>query len=66
MLPGASGPELAKKLRAERPALRVIYITGWHEHSALADVPDGALLLRKPFDLSELARTVASALGSDL
>jgi CheY-like chemotaxis protein len=61
-LPGASGTELAAKLRAEQPALRVIYITGWHDHIALGDVPDG-LLLRKPFDLAELTWVVASALG---
>lgn len=63
-LPGASGTELATELRAQQPALRVIYMTGWQEHIALADVPDG-LLLSKPFDLAELARVVADALGKD-
>ncbi len=53
-LPGASGTELATELRATQPALRVIYMTGWQEHNALADVPDG-LLLSKPFDLAGVA-----------
>ena len=63
-LPGPSGTELATELCAAQPALRVIYMTGWQEHIALADVPDG-LLLSKPFDLAELAQVVAGALGKD-
>jgi CheY-like chemotaxis protein len=63
-LPGASGTELATALRAAQPALRVIYMTGWQEHNALVDVPDG-LLLSKPFDLAELERAVAGALGKN-
>ena len=63
-LPGPSGTELATTLCAERPALRVIYMTGWQEHTALADVPDG-VLLSKPFNLAELARVVANALAND-
>jgi two-component system, cell cycle sensor histidine kinase and response regulator CckA len=65
VLPGATGIKLATKLVAERPALRVMYITGWQEHSALADIPDGVPLLKKPFDLSELALAVARALGTN-
>ena len=42
-LPRATGTELATELRAAQPALRVIYMTGWQEHNALADVPDGLL-----------------------
>jgi CheY-like chemotaxis protein len=64
VLPGATGAELAATLRAAQPALKVIYMTGWREHIELADVPD-ATVLSKPFQIKELARVVASALGSD-
>ena len=64
-LPGASGTELAAELRAEHPELPVIYMTGWQEHGALTDVPDG-MLLSKPFELSALKRAVASALGKHI
>ena len=64
VLPGMSGTELAASLCVAQPALRVIYITGWEEHAALADVPDGGLL-RKPFGLAELTSAVANALGRD-
>ena len=60
-LPGASGTELATELRTEQPDLQVIYMTGWQEHLALADIPEGALL-SKPFNLAELTRVVAGAL----
>jgi CheY-like chemotaxis protein len=64
LLPGASGRELATTLRGTHPALRVIYITGWRENTALDGIPD-AMILSKPFELKELARVVASALGRD-
>ena len=60
-LPGASGTDLAAELRAEQPDLRVIYMTGWQEHLALADIPEG-VLLGKPFSLAELTRVVAGVL----
>ena len=60
-LPDGCGTDLATRLRAEQPDLRVIYMTGWQEHLALADIPEGALL-SKPFNLAELTRVVAGAL----
>ena len=64
LLPGASGRELAMQLRPMHPALKVIYMTGWREHASLDGIPD-AVVLSKPFQLKELARVVASALGRD-
>jgi CheY-like chemotaxis protein len=63
-LPGASGTELATTLRSEQSAMRVIFMTGWQEHPALGDIT-GGVLLSKPFNLAELARVVAGALGQD-
>ena len=64
VLPGASGKELATTLGDAQPGLKVIYMTGWREHVELIDVPD-ALVLSKPFQMKELARVVASALGRE-
>jgi CheY-like chemotaxis protein len=64
VLPGKSGTALATTLHDAHPALTVIYMTGWREHTALDGVPD-AMVLSKPFELKELARLVASALSSD-
>ena len=60
-LPDGRGTDLAARLRAEQPDLRVIYMTGWQEHLALADIPEG-VLLGKPFSLAELTRVVAGVL----
>ena len=63
-LPGESGAELAAALRGSHPALMVIYLTGWRDHAALDHVPE-TMILGKPFELKELARVVAAALGCD-
>jgi DNA-binding NtrC family response regulator len=63
VLPGASGIDLAAVLLARQPRLGVIYMTGWEEHSALAAIPDGVPVLKKPFDLWELAQAVTTVLG---
>ncbi len=63
-LPGASGMELASTLGGTHPDMRVIYMTGWRDHASLDNVPD-AMILSKPFQLKELERIVASALGRD-
>ena len=64
VLPGGTGLELAAKLRTGRPALPVVYVTGWIDHSALEDVGGGTVLF-KPFALPDLVRAVASALGAE-
>jgi CheY-like chemotaxis protein len=58
-MPGASGPELAERLRAERPDLPVVFLTG---HAGAADLGD-APVLRKPFSGQDLARETARALA---
>ncbi len=47
---GATGPELAARLRAERPALPVLYITGQSSQTGLI----GEHVLRKPFSGAQL------------
>lgn len=64
VMPGMSGTELAARLRARRPDLRVLYITGYtadrdvHEELRLAEHE----VLAKPFTPDELRRRVAEAL----
>ncbi|HET7442094.1 MAG TPA: PAS domain S-box protein [Terriglobales bacterium] len=61
-LPGMSGREVARQLCALRPELRVLYITGYdHTHSTEGQ---DALLFRKPFTGSALARRVRSVLDT--
>jgi signal transduction histidine kinase/CheY-like chemotaxis protein len=57
---GASGPELAKSLRQERPALPVVYMSG-HPRGH-DDVPVDGPLIEKPFTPDELVAAVADVL----
>lgn len=64
-LPGAKGSEVLTRLRARRPELPVLFMSGRTgaesgEHLALGDGPTG--WLRKPFDLDEVYREVARLL----
>jgi two-component system cell cycle sensor histidine kinase/response regulator CckA len=65
VMPGMRGQELAARLSQQRSDLRVLYMSGYSEHSAA----DGALsdrrvrLLTKPFSRSVLLRTVRELLN---
>lgn len=61
MMPGLSGPALAERLRARRPDLPVLFITGFAEDAVrahLAEVAGGWELLRKPFESAQLVARV--------
>ena len=50
VMPGLRGPDLANRLRVMRPALRVVYMSGFRDTEPLADVERGeAVFLEKPF-----------------
>jgi CheY-like chemotaxis protein len=55
-LPGLNGRSLADAARAERPDMKVLFMTGYAD-SALLDnaLPEGFGLITKPFDLDDLA-----------
>jgi two-component system, cell cycle sensor histidine kinase and response regulator CckA len=62
-LPGISGPELARRLAAQRPGLRLLFMTGYtDERLGEEAVFVGGLLLRKPFTQATLARRVREVL----
>jgi two-component system, cell cycle sensor histidine kinase and response regulator CckA len=66
MMPGASGPELARRLRAHRPDLRVLCMSGYPE-SADEEAEGEAgwdAWLQKPFTPDELMRQVRACLTS--
>jgi PAS domain S-box-containing protein len=61
-LPGMSGLDLAREAVRQRPGLRVIIASG-HGGAVGAPVP-GAVLLPKPYDLSQLGRVLAQVAAS--
>jgi PAS domain S-box-containing protein len=67
VLPGMSGPELARRLAAERSETRVLYMSGYPERlSGTLEVPErGGSVLAKPFTPALLARRVREVLTSE-
>lgn len=66
ILPGLRGPQLIERLRQRRPALKVLYISGYTDDPALAAgiLPPGEGFLQKPFSLTALAATVRAVLDA--
>jgi CheY-like chemotaxis protein len=64
-MPGMTGIELAARLRAVRPAIRVVLMTGLPDSAELArDRPElVSAVLVKPFSAAELLAAVDLALG---
>jgi signal transduction histidine kinase/ActR/RegA family two-component response regulator len=66
VMPQMSGRELAERLTAQRPDLRVLYMSGYTPESVLRNglVPEGTAFMCKPFTVPELARKLREVLES--
>ncbi len=62
LMPGMTGAELVQRARAELPGVPMIIATGYADMKAIEQVIGDDMLLRKPFQLAELAATVERAL----
>jgi signal transduction histidine kinase/CheY-like chemotaxis protein len=64
VMPGLRGPELAARIRAFCPEMRVLYMSGYAEERAEPDpVPGGAGWLGKPFRPEELLAKLGDVLS---
>jgi two-component system cell cycle sensor histidine kinase/response regulator CckA len=63
IMPKVKGTELAARLVAERPGLKVLYMSGYNEEP-LAGGPGSAPCLQKPFSSQDLARAVRAVLDA--
>jgi DNA-binding NtrC family response regulator len=61
---GMTGMELAKRVRADNPNLKVICITGYSAELAATNalLPDGLICLNKPFQALQLASAIRNCL----
>jgi len=66
ILPGMTGRDLATALRAKRPGIRVMIMSGYtgDTYPALESLPSGIGYLEKPFSLVDLRAKVRSALDT--
>ncbi|HTR01576.1 MAG TPA: PAS domain S-box protein [Thermoanaerobaculia bacterium] len=66
VMPGASGPELSRRLLERRPGTRVLYVSGYTDASMVSHVAidAAASFLQKPFTPETLARKVREVLDA--
>jgi PAS domain S-box-containing protein len=64
---GLTGLDLAEKLRAEKPSLKVILSSGYNQEMAGHAIPAGGgfVFLQKPYQLLELSKTIRACLDRD-
>ena len=64
VMPNISGTGIITIVKKKYPAIPIIAITGWGGHpEALATEANADVILEKPFDLSELEKTVKRLLA---
>ena len=68
VMPGLGGAALASRMVAMRPALRVVFITGYAPEAVerQGELAVGSGLLEKPFSADQLARKVREALAAPI
>jgi CheY-like chemotaxis protein len=59
VMPGMSGRDLARELGVVRPSMKILFMSGYHQHSPLADEQ----FLTKPFHRGELLEKVRALLA---
>jgi CheY-like chemotaxis protein len=60
-MPGMNGAEVVREVRAIRPNLPILMITGYSDTEALAELAPDVPVLRKPFDGGTLLGAAATA-----
>ena len=63
VMPRMGGIELARRLRKMRPAVSLLFVTGYVEQSE-ALLEEGTPVLLKPFSPDALLKAVAVAIGT--
>jgi PAS domain S-box-containing protein len=65
VMPEMNGPELATRIRELRPALPILFVSGFHDESQIPTQGAAATtLLRKPFSPRQLSEIVAGLLSA--
>ena len=63
VMPGLSGAEVARRILAQVPEQRLLFVSGYSETAAITSVAPDAPLLTKPFRADALDAAVREALG---
>ncbi len=67
IMPEMSGVELAQRVQARHPGIRVLFTSGYAENVLVhrGQLPEGVRLLSKPYRRQDLARKIRDALEAD-
>jgi CheY-like chemotaxis protein len=65
IMPGLSGAEVARKIRAKRPEQPILFVSGYSETEAVKRTAPDAPLLAKPFRAETLEKAVRGALARE-
>jgi len=66
VMPGMNGPALAQQLSAQRPEIKVLYMSGYTGQAVGQGIlPEGSNFLPKPFTREKLGRRVREALAAE-
>ncbi len=63
VMPGMNGAELANRLKAERPAMKVLFMSGYAGGAGRDRLQPGEAFMEKPFTPRELVRRVKGLIG---
>ncbi len=68
IMPGMSGPQLARHLYAFRPEMKILYVSGYTDNAIVHHgvLESGLAFLQKPFSPLTLSRKVAEILAAPL
>ena len=65
-MPRMRGPELARRLQALQPQIRIIYVSGYLDYQRSEnEFLEDALFIQKPFTRSSLVARIAELLSED-
>jgi PAS domain S-box-containing protein len=64
VMPGIKGTELARRLRADHPGLKVLFMTGYSDDLLRGEAREGIPVIPKPFQRDELARRLRELLDA--
>ncbi|MBW8876677.1 MAG: response regulator, partial [Acidobacteria bacterium] len=63
-MPEMKGPELAQRLRGERPQTRIVFMSGYNDEQLSDGGPDSPICLQKPFSPQVLGETLRTVLDT--
>ena len=64
IMPGISGPALAKQVRSLRPQTKILYMSGYSGEFLPDMLTPGVSFIQKPFTLADLARKIRKMLAA--